>query len=176
MHMHTTARIRPGYTLIEVLITVAIMGMAAAVVVPNMMQGGSLGVQAGARMIIADIMFTQNEAMAQQSDRRIAFDPDDNSYRVEKYDSDAGAWVLEFNPVIGGAVGTANYEIDFDEDSRFKGVEIVSASFNGAKEVSFDDLGNPSAGGTIRLRFDTHVYDIKIAAFTGRITVENVKS
>lgn len=166
-------RRRIGYTLIEVLITVSIMGIAAAVVVPNMMQGGSLGVQAASRMIIADLMFAQNEAMAQQSTRRVSFDADDNSYKIERFDTDSSAWVLENNPVLGG-VGGANYEIDFDEDRRFRGVQIVSASFSGTTQVEFYDLGNPSSGGTIRLRFESHVYEIKIAPFTGRITVERV--
>ncbi|MFN3168524.1 MAG: GspH/FimT family pseudopilin [Phycisphaeraceae bacterium] len=162
-----------GYTLIEVLITVSIMGIAAAIVVPNMLQGGTLGVQAASRMVIADLMFAQNEAMAQQSTRRVTFDADDNSYKVEKYDANAGEWVLENNPVLGG-VGGSNYEIDLDDDRRFRDVEIVSASFNGSNQIEFHDLGNPSSGGTVRLRFETHVYDVNIAPFTGRITVERV--
>ena len=176
MRKQATSRRRQGYTLIEVLITVTIMGLAAAVVVPNMMQGGSLGVQAGARMIIADMLFAQNEAMAQQSTRRIVFDADDNSYRVEKYDSGASAWVLEFNPSQGVGNNQQNYEVDFDEDGRFRGIEIVSASFNGTEIVEFDDLGNPSSGGTGRLRYEDHVYEIKVAPFTGRVTVERVTS
>lgn len=177
MRKHTATRwrrTRSGYTLIEVLVTVTIMGLAAAIVVPNMLQGGTLGVQAGARMIIADIMFTQNEAMAQQGDRRILFDVADNSYRVEKYDNDTNTWTLEHNPVLGSSSGTANYVVDFDSDSRFRGVEIVSADFGGATELAFDDLGNPTSGGTVRLRFDAHVFDIDVAPFTGRVTVERV--
>lgn len=170
----TRRRVRAGYTLIEVLLTVSIMGLAAAIVVPNMLQGGTLGVQAGARMIIADLLFAQNEAMAQQSARRVVFDPAGNSYRVEKFDTASNAWVLEYNPVIGGATDEQNYTIDFDDDGRFRGINIVSATFNGTTQVEFDDLGNPSSGGTIRLRFDTHVYDIKVAPFTGRVTVERV--
>lgn len=177
MHKRSTTRVgrsTAGYTLIEVLITVTIMGIAAAVIVPNMLQGGSLGVQAGARMIIADLLFAQNEAMAQQADRRVSFDTSGNSYRVEKYDSSASAWVLEYNPVLGAASGTQNYVVDFDDDPRFKGIEIVSADFTGSSTIEFDDLGNPSSGGTVRLRFDTHRYDIKVAPFTGRVTVEKV--
>ncbi len=174
MRNHRTTRHARGYTLIEVLITVAIMGLAAAIVVPNMMQGGTLGVQAGARMIIADLLFAQNEAMAQQSDRRVTFDPTGNSYKVEKYDTATSAWVLEYNPVLGDTGGSQNYQTDFDDDGRFRGVDIVSAEFNGTAEVTFDDLGNPTSGGTVRLRFDAHVFDIKVAPFTGRVTVERV--
>ncbi|MBX2851525.1 MAG: prepilin-type N-terminal cleavage/methylation domain-containing protein [Phycisphaeraceae bacterium] len=172
----TTTRTAKGYTLIEVLITVTIMGIAAAIIVPSMLRGGSLGVQAGARMIIADLLFAQNEAMAQQSTRRVVFDANDNSYRVEKYDSGATAWVLEFNPSKGMSRNQQNYEMDFDEDRRFSGIEIVSADFNGSSTVEFDDLGNPSSGGSIEIRFEGHEYQIKVAPFTGRVTVERVTS
>lgn len=174
MRKQLTIRKPRGYTLIEVLITVTIMGMAAAIVVPNMMKGGTLGVQAGARMIIADLLYAQNEAMAQQSVRRVVFDSDDNSYRVERYDAGANTWVLEFNPALSDGGLKQNYVVDFDEDKRFQGIEIVSAAFNGSDRVEFDDLGNPSAGGVVRLRFEEHVYDINVAPFTGRVTVEKV--
>lgn len=175
MQNTTTRRRSAGaYTLVEVLITVAIMGLAAAIIVPNMLQAGTLGVQAGARMIIADLLFAQNEAMAQQSARRVTFDPADNSYKIEKYDRANAAWVLEFNRAYGNNGSEQNYEMDFDEDSRFNGVDIVSADFGGSGQVEFDDLGNPSSGGTIRLRFDAHAFDIRVAPFTGRVTVEKV--
>lgn len=171
-----TTRRNKAYTLIEVLIVVTIMGLAAAIIVPNMMQGGTLGVQAGARMIIADLLFAQNEAMAQQSTRRIVFDTDNNSYRVEKYDSSATTWVLEYNPSAGMGNDQQNYEISFEEDGRFKGIEIVTADFNGGSTVEFDDLGNPSSGGTVLLKFEEHEYEITVAPFTGRVTVERVTS
>ena len=173
MRQTTCPTRRTGYTLVEVLITVTIMGLAAAIVVPNMLQGGTMGVQAGARMIVADMLFAQNEAMAHNSARRIVFSPDTDRYFVQKFDSNAGAWVLDYNPVIGGN-SKNNYEIDFTQDSRFRGVDIVSADFGGTATVQFDDLGNPSSGGTVRIRYDQHVYDVKLAPFTGRVTVEKV--
>jgi len=176
MRDSTPTRKPKGYTLIEVLVTVTIMGLAAAIVVPNMMQGGTLGVQAGARMIIADLLFAQNEAMAQQSTRRVVFNTDTNSYRVQKFDSGASAWVLEFNPSKGVGNNQQNYEVSFDDDSRFRGIEIVSADFNGSSTVAFDDLGNPSAGGTIQLKFEEHEYEITVAPFTGRVTVQRITS
>jgi len=172
----TRRRVRPAYTLIEVLITVTIMGLAAAIIVPNMMQGGTLGVQAGARMIISDMLFAQNEAMAQQSNRRVVFDTANNTYRVEKYDSSTSSWVLEYNPTLKGGGDLQNYEMNFDEDGRFSGVQIVSAEFGSESQIEFDDQGIPSSGGTIRLQFQTHIFDIKVAPFTGRITVERVSS
>ncbi|MEM9415531.1 MAG: GspH/FimT family pseudopilin [Planctomycetota bacterium] len=170
-HSDTPARRkRNAYTLVEVLITVTIMGLAAAVVVPNMLHGGTLGVQAGARMIVADTLYAQNEAMAQNEVRRVFFNPTGNSYTVQHYDTTAAAWVADQNPVLGGNA-TTNYIIDFDTDSRFQGVEIVSADFGGETWVEFDDLGNPSSGGTVRLQFGQYRYEIRIAPFSGRLTV-----
>lgn len=168
-----TSAPRHGYTLIEVLVTVTIMGLAAAIVVPHMLRGGTLGVQAGARMIVADMLYAQNEAMAQNDARRVLFDIDANSYTVQHYDTDSSSWIADRNPVLGGNA-TTNYIVDFDNDQRFRGVQIVSADFGGETWIEFDDLGNPSSGGTVRVQFDEHRYDIKIAPFSGRLTVEAV--
>jgi len=73
----------PGYTLIEVLITVTVVGLASAVVVPSLMRSGTLGLQAASRMVIADILLAQNDAIAYQSPRRAVFDVDNNEYRLE---------------------------------------------------------------------------------------------
>ena len=167
----TPTRLRRGYTLIEVIVTVTIMGLAAAIVVPNMLQGGTLGVQAGARMIVADMLYAQNEAMAQNAARRVLFDPAGNSYTVQHYDSDSSSWIADQNPVLGGNA-TTNYIIDFDTDRRFQGVEITSADFGDETWVEFDDVGNPSAGGTVRLQYGQYRYEIKIAPFSGRLTVK----
>jgi len=165
---------RKAYTLVEVLITVTIMGMSAAVVVPSMRNGGTLGVQAGARIIVSDLLYAQNEAMAQNATRRVIFTPDDNRYRVQRYDQTEAKWLDDFNPVLGGN-STNNYTIDFDEDSRFKGIEIVSANFGSDAWVEFDDMGNPSSGGTVVIRFNDLSYEIKVAPFTGRVTVKLVE-
>ena len=46
-----------AYTLIEVLIVVVIIGIAGAVVVPQLLAGNSMDAQAAARMVIADIVY-----------------------------------------------------------------------------------------------------------------------
>jgi len=48
------------------------------------------------------------------------FNTDTNSYRVQKFDSGASAWVLEFNPSKGVGNNQQNYEVSFDDDSRFR--------------------------------------------------------
>lgn len=160
-------RCRTGYTLVEVLIVVTILGIAAALVVPNMLAAGTLGVQAAARIIVADILYAQNEAIAQQRTRSVVFDPANESYSLQD----------EFGAVLTARwkSGSANnYAVDFTTDDRFQGVVIVSADFAGVSTLEFDALGGPVNGGTVVVEFQGTQYRVTVASFTGRVTVEQI--
>lgn len=159
-----------GYTLIEVLIVVTIIGIAGSIVVPHMMRSGSMGVQAAVRMIIGDIMIAQNDAIARQAARQVIFSVDENRYSIN---DGAG------NPITaswrGGTSGDGGYEVDLDLDSRFSGVEIVSADFGGGSTtLQFDAMGGPMSGGEIVVEFEAQRYRITVAQFTGRVTVDAI--
>ena len=156
-----------GYTLVEVLIIVTIIGIAAAIVVPNMLAAGTLGVQAAARIIISDILYAQNDAIAQQDNRRVVFDPDNESYRL----ADDSGVTLTAKWKNGS---NSNYIVDFTSDSRFQGVVIASADFGGTPTLEFDALGGPLNGGTVEIEFQGTRYRITVAAFTGRVTVQQL--
>jgi len=165
--MFLKPRRRRGYTLIEVLIVVSIMGLVGAMVVPSMLTAGSMGVQAAARIIVSDLLYTQNEAIAQQSPHRIIFDAANDSYRVV----DSVGNTLTASWINGKA---NNYIVDFTKDRRFRGVTITGVNFGGANEIEFNDLGGPNTGGSITIEFDRRSYRIDVADFTGRVTVTQV--
>lgn len=153
-----------AYTLVEVLIVVTILGVVSAVVVPHMLTAGSMGVQAAARSVVSDLMFAQNEAVAAQASRTVVFDPAANRYELRD-ENDAiltAAW-------INGE--SQNYAVDFSEDTRFQGVIIKSATFGSDNAVIFDDLGSPDSGGEVVIEYNDTSYAIRVAAFTGRVTV-----
>lgn len=158
---------RTGYTLAEVLIVVTIIGIASAVVVPHMLAAGTLGVQAAARIIVSDILYAQNDAIAQQRTRRVIFDPANESYVLQ---DENGALLT-----VRWKGGTANnYSTDFTTDDRFQGVVIVSADFGGISTLEFDALGGPLNGGTVVIDFQGSRYRVTVASFTGRVTVEQI--
>ncbi|MBI1367443.1 MAG: prepilin-type N-terminal cleavage/methylation domain-containing protein [Planctomycetes bacterium] len=150
-----------GFTLIEVLVVVIILGIAGAIVVPHMLEAGTLSIQAAARMIISDVLYAQNEAIARQATYKVVFDAANNSYRLTDANDVtlSAAW-------RGGA-----FVVDFDQDRRFSGVQITKVDFAGGNTVSFDELGAPSTGGTVELSADGHQYRVTVTAFTGRVTV-----
>ncbi|MEM9883754.1 MAG: GspH/FimT family pseudopilin [Planctomycetota bacterium] len=159
-----TSRPRHGYTLVEVLLVVSILGVISAMVVPSMLSAGQMGVQAAARAVVADLLYAQNEAIAQQAPRQVVFDDTNDRYELRD----------EFGNALGKdwvSGDTSKYVVDFTEDDRFMGVSIVAVDFNGGSTVTFDDLGGPDTGGSVTVRFDNQRYRIDVAEFTGRVTV-----
>lgn len=156
-----------GYTLVEVLIVVVVIGIAGAVVVPQMLSAGQIGVQGAVRMVVADILYAQNDAVAQQAVRRVVFEPEADRYKL----TDADGVKIDVQWRTGG--GEA-YEVSFQDDRRFRGVELVSAEFDGEPMVEFDALGGPKAGGKVVLKYNNEHYEVRVTPFTGRVTVEPV--
>lgn len=181
-----------GYTLIELLIVVAILGLSGALLIPSLVNADTFSVQAAVRSMVADLTFAQTDALARQEIRRVQFLRDDtdriHGYAIlapvnqALYDGPfdpANAEYLDHPSAI--ATGGA-FIVDFDLDDRFSGVEIESVSFNGQDWVAFDALGGPlgpagqpfTTGGEVRLRGLSGSYLLQVSGFTGKITVEQI--
>ncbi len=166
-----------GYTLVEVLVVVVILGIAGAMVAPSLSQAGVLRIQSAVRMIVSDITFAQMDALGYQEQRAIVFDIDNNQYTLiqvngNTIDPDADALYDIKGP-------DQRYRIDLN-DERYGGTVIESASFDGDNILIFDEMGGPvsapgtsnlSDGGSIVLAGPLSRWRINVAAFTGRVTV-----
>ncbi|MEM7577648.1 MAG: prepilin-type N-terminal cleavage/methylation domain-containing protein [Planctomycetota bacterium] len=163
-----------GYTLVEVLVVVVILGIASAVVVPQLMAAGTLGIQAAARLVVADILFAQNEAIAAQENREVLFDPAGNAYRLQRFNADTGLDEVLTQGWKNGQVN--NYAVDFEADERFDGITIESVQVGGsdATRLEFDDLGSPLLSDEMQivLGFRDQRLTVNVQPFTGRVTVD----
>src|SRR5205814_10625361 len=72
-HMRSHGRVH-AYTLIELIIVIAMLGLATAVVVPSIGSTDVLRVQSTVRTIVADINCAQSDALARQQGRAMVFD------------------------------------------------------------------------------------------------------
>jgi general secretion pathway protein H len=165
---------RRGFTLVEVLVVVVIISIASAIVAPRILASGSMGAQAATRMLIADLLYAQNEAIAQQRDVRVSFVASPTGNRFTLTYVDGGPLNVKWK---GGAAGD-NYTTDFDADTRFSGVTIESAAFGPAGSevayIDFDAIGVPSAAGSVVLTYDEQRYRVSVSEFTGRVTAERL--
>jgi len=168
-----------AYTLLEVLVVVAILGTAAAIVVPSMSSAGNLRVQAAVREMVADITFAQSDAVAYQARRAIIFYEGEGRYvlcEVRGSVIDPAVDALFDNTRDG-----QRYEVIFDEQ-RTGGAAIIEVDFDGDNVLIFDELGGPietadgdrpSMGGFIRIRDAIgQTFRIDVDAYTGRVQVE----
>ena len=185
-------RRRRGYTLMELIVVVAMLGLAGALLVPRLVDADTFSVQAAARTLIADFTFAQNDAWASQGIRRVQFLRDQNNklrgYAIlapdpqDSYDTTFDPDTAQFlaHPTSVGTGG--DYIVDFELDSRFSGVEIESIDFEGRDWIAFDSLGGPigsgyqpsAVGGEIRLRGDSGAYLIHLSGFTGKISLQRI--
>lgn len=172
---------RRSYTLIELLLVCAILGIAGTLLIPQMVGRDVMACQAAVRLIIGDITFAQSDALAHQEIRRIHFDDDGMGYSISRvsqsqlstpFDPDAADYIHD--PIEGG-----DYIVSVGSDDRFSGVSIDSVDIDsGGRDLHFDALGGTlsasggvGVGGSITVKSANDSYEITIAPFTGKITV-----
>ena len=184
--MHSTvSTLRRGYTLIEVLIVVTILGLAAALLVPYLSSKGDFDTQSAVRTLIADISFAQSDALANQGFRSVYFYPDGTGWCLVRSNEDSLA--EEFDP------GTADYVYDplashaergayimnLNNGQQFSSVRVTSVNIDGGKRLlTFDELGGtvasggiPGTGGSIVLTSPQASYQLDLAPITGKVRV-----
>src|SRR4051812_1277839 len=64
---------KAAFTLVEILMVVIILGIASAVIVPNLGTRNDMNVAAAARVVMADLMYAQNRAIVTQSMTYVQF-------------------------------------------------------------------------------------------------------
>jgi prepilin-type N-terminal cleavage/methylation domain-containing protein len=188
MRQFIRQRVRSAYTLIELLIVIALLGMAGALLVPNLVGRDSMTTQAAVRRAISDIVFAQSDALAHQELRRVQFLPDGRGYcLIRVTDADFTAAFDEASadyisdPLAPG--GMTNYVMDFTADERFLGVTISEINLDGGSVdyFTFDEIGgtvlapdSPGTGGSFKVNGPGVSFQINIAPFTGKLTVQQL--
>ena len=171
---------RRAFTLIEMLITVVILGIAGAMVILAMGETGILKVQASMRTIVADLPFAQSDAVAFQERRAIMFDVEHNSYRVIQVPGSTLDPVN--NTLFDPTKPDGKFVVNFNE-GQFGDAKILSAAFDNQPDLIYDALGGPvadpsgatvGAGGTVRIQGSGSIFTITVEPFTGRVAVTRV--
>jgi len=154
-----------AFTIIEILIVVALLAIAAMMAVPMMSSAASIQIDSAANMIAADLEYAKSMAISRGQKFSVVFDKTTETYQIKDQD---GAVIP--HPVKKGF----SYVIDFRNDRRLNRVDIVDANFDGTNEVKFDYLGSPYNGNAPPTPLNSGVVSLQAAGATKTIRVEPV--
>lgn len=160
-----------GFTLIEILIVVAIIAITAMMGIPMMTSAASMQIRSASNLIASDMEYAKSMAISRGQYYSVVFDKTTECYRIEDQD---GSTIS--HPVKKGF----DYVINFTSDSRLDKVDIVDVDFDTTDTVKFDYLGSPYNGsgnslnnGVITLAAGGVTVTINVEAVTGFISISN---
>jgi prepilin-type N-terminal cleavage/methylation domain-containing protein len=169
---------RRAFTLVEILMVVIILGIAGAIIVPQIGSRNDLRAAAAARLLISDITYAQNRAIAQQKKHYVRFV--NQTYSV----CDSIALTPIAHP-LKPAQSNGLYQITFGANGT-TGLDqcaIGTVDFGSQTVIGFNDLGEPFAfdgvtespltsPGTIIVQSGDVSLTIQIEPFTGEASVQ----
>jgi len=169
---------RSAFTLIEILVVVLILGIAAAVIVPHIGSRSDLKATSAARLMMADLIYVQNRSISQQKYHYVYFDAGTESYKVQSMEGSPGVMTVITHPVDQSpfvvAIGPAG-------PAPLRDVFIDTVNFDGQSVLAFDEMGTPYAynpgtnvltaltSGNIGLKCGKMLLNVIIEPFTGEL-------
>jgi len=169
--MHWMADHR-GFTLVELLIVVAVLVIAAVIVIPSIGSAADTQAVSAARVLGSDLEMARSLALTTQRLHSVVFSPDLQSYKVvADYGGEAYATVAAVaHPVTAGR----QFDVTLARKNGMNAVRMAGVAFGGNTYVTFDSQGEPSSGGTVTVESGQVQMQVSVAALTGGVTITRI--
>jgi prepilin-type N-terminal cleavage/methylation domain-containing protein len=177
-------RLSKGFTMAEVMIVVLIMGIVTIVGLPLLTTSmDHYKLKGAAQEVVNAFQYAQASAISSGRPTRVIIAPNVDQIAVRQFTAivdlltggdellqgqvEGGNYKLMEYPLKKGV----DYQINFSDEDRFKGVDITVSDFDQSNPVDFDTMGHPSHGGTVTLSLGGQQMVISLDVLTGKASV-----
>ena len=179
---------RSAYTLVELVLVVAVLGLSGVLLIPNLVGLTTMETQSAVRRLMADIHFAQSDAISNQEYRRVQFLDDGRGYCLLVVDeTNFGATFDESTATYvedpAGTFGThGRYFVDYVADDRYGTVQVGSVETDGSGDwITFDAMGSTvvapgiaAGSGRIVIESQEEQWEVLVTPMTGRLSVRRI--
>ncbi|MGA3065309.1 MAG: prepilin-type N-terminal cleavage/methylation domain-containing protein [Tepidisphaeraceae bacterium] len=174
---------RRGFTLLEILSVVVVLGIVSAIVIPQIGQRGDLQAAAAARVLVGDLTYAQNRAIATGGWTYVTFDTSAQNYTLY-----GGTQTAPSSTPLTHPVNQNSYVMTFGGSGpeALANVTLTSATIAGnASTLAFDPTGVPysyvpggappaplSSAATAVISCDNYSVTVSIEPATGDISAQ----
>ena len=154
--------ISSGFTLVELMIVVALLGIVLAIAVPSINSTlDEMKLDSAAQEIVTATHYVQSLAIKEGVEHGVQFLLLTDTFKC--YRNVAGNIIL--NPI-----NKKLFVVDFAAEGHLQGIDLVSTSLTGNR-LEFSNLGEPSESGSILLGYAGFQKTITVSALLGKVSV-----
>lgn len=169
---------RVGYTLIEMLIVMTVIGILATMAIPSQVSGSAVSLKAAGRVLASDLRLATDLAVQYATEYQVSFDVGRNEYRLVH--TGTGSPPALYNPYSAtGATGSYTVSISPIDGATgdLNGVRLLGVKLK-TSGTTVNNITFGASGGTGPARMeDTEVWLIQGPAWNGqylRLTVSAI--
>jgi prepilin-type N-terminal cleavage/methylation domain-containing protein len=164
-------RTSAGFTLLELVIVIVIVGILAAVTVPRFKAFNTIKLNSVVKKIVTDIRYAQSMAGSSHDMYGVTFNTTSEQYEVRR---------IRDNSYAKDPFSRQDFIVNFNTDPLYRGATIDSANFGSTNQVRFGWNATPLNGNNVTLSSEGSVVisyrgasmTVFVASGTGTVRVQ----